>query len=224
MMQKTVLVEKYHEQLLVERDKIKKKLNLENKRHCITTYKLLSRLYTVEKELRKGTKQRYTYTDLAMDNNYTISYISQLMSLKRATPWMFKQVNKHKISMHKLLIVLRSTRRRDLKSIKEIIQFIIDNNIKEKQICTYLCFRDWKKRIEQEKEYRNHYNISRDLILYCGKLTQSLLSYNKVPPTRKKEVDSHLNTCYRFLRRVIENGKIQTNNNKGLHKENPGKQ
>lgn len=192
--QKNVPVNKYK----IRRKVLKEEIRNKRKLHYEEMFKLLNELYEVELKLQK----KYTIRQLARDNDLNEAWVYRLMSWRTASSEVKMFVEEGKMSMSK---ACRLISRVPIFKQNELACEVIKNQMTDEEMDRFATvkYSESKQKMIEEREYKNKWNISRDLLGYCSKMTRSLVAVGQVPKNQKKEVCKQLTKLRRHINYAI---------------------
>lgn len=165
-------------------------------------YKILSRLLYVGKQLDR----KYTIRQLAEDVDMNEETVYRIIRFNMATDYTIAQVELNKISFHNVIDLFTGFGDgiADKDTQNDLVKYIVDNNIKNKDLYKHLHINKFDKvAIIEEKEYKNAWNISRDIKYYSQKMNKCLLPFNKIPENQIDDVVKHLIATKKIIDTVL---------------------
>lgn len=142
---------------------------------------------------------------IAKDMDVTPTTVYRILSFNNASPYVKKLVEDGILTMPRVTRVLYRIHKDRLNEQDAVFKEIVENKITtvEADLAFSNSMID-KKLIAVERNYRNEWNIARDIDLYCNKLIRILLSIKKVPDTKKKEIYKILNNCNKAIAQALK--------------------
>lgn len=148
--------------------------------------KIYTKLYELY-HLKKKLNPKYTFDKLAQDTGSNPAWVYRIMSWRKATNRVKELVSQNRISMRKACRIISKVPkfRQD-----EDVKNATDNNLTDDEIDKYITKKRGieKQKIIENREYKNEWNIARDLMRYCTKIKRSLLVVQNIPKNKREEV------------------------------------
>lgn len=182
--------------LKAQAEEIKQRIAQERKESYLKRFELYSQYFAIQLQLNP----KYGIRKMAIDLDIDEGKLYVIMALKQATPFSLQMIKEGRIFPSKVARICHSTMR-DVQ--EEIVKVTIAKNYTYDELEQVLV--NNTSEVEEKREYKNNWNILRDIETYSRKFKIVLPSISRIPKDKKEEVKELLIDIRRYIDRAIKN-------------------